>query len=115
MCSSQVVSLWVSWVCLAGLAGPEEAGRARRLSHFAFREPFTELLLRDGAKFSDGKLTVATPEELQRMLMKYGAKVSNSRTTSVKIACLRCHYLRSKVPVELVVRSPQGIFRRCRA
>src|SRR5689334_9288113 len=41
--------------------------------------PFTEILLRNGIIFSDGKMTASTPEELQRMLMKYGANEAYAR------------------------------------
>lgn len=48
--------------------------------------PFTELLLNQGIEFTDGKMTARTAEELQRLLMKYGANEVYAR-----IATNRAH------------------------
>jgi len=56
---------------LFAVAGPAMAQRDFRVSLSV--SPFTEILLRTGATFSDGKMTASTPEELQRLFMKHGA------------------------------------------
>src|SRR5581483_3401803 len=56
---------------LFAVAGPAMAQRDFRVSLSV--SPFTVILLRTGATFSDGKMTASTPEELQRLFMKHGA------------------------------------------
>src|SRR5581483_5213334 len=46
--------------------------------------PFTEILLHSGATFSDGKMSAATPEELQRMFIKHGANEVYARIATAR-------------------------------
>ena len=64
---------------VAGLAGAQPDFRIS-LSV----SPFTEILLRAGNTFSDGKMTASTPEELQRMFIKYGANEVYARIATTR-------------------------------
>lgn len=64
----------------SGTAGqksePAAASPAPRAEDFRISlsvSPFTEMVLKTGIAFTDGKTTAQTPEELQRLFMKYGA------------------------------------------
>ena len=46
--------------------------------------PFTEMLLSTGIAFTDGKETARSPEELQRLFMKYGANEVYARIATTR-------------------------------
>lgn len=78
--SLNFIAVFLLTIASAGTTGQESGRAASGPSGHSddFRislsvSPFTEMVLKTGIMFTDGKNTAQTPEELQRLFMKYGS------------------------------------------